>query len=316
MTANAFYRSRLPQLGTNLFITDAGLETTLIFEEKIDLPCFASFTLLATSEGRETLRRYFHTYARMAREYRVGLVLESVTWRANPDWGARLGFDRTALRKINHASIRLLEEVRAEFETPATPIVISGNLGPRGDGYQAERRMTVEEAALYHGPQIEDFAGTAADMVAAFTMNYIEEATGVVLAARQAGMPVAISFTLETDGRLPSGNTLREAIEAVDRDTGGYAAYFMINCAHPTHFQNTLREEGTWIKRLRGIRANASCKSHKELDESTELDSGDPVDLGQRYRDLKPVVSGLSVVGGCCGTDHRHVEAICRSLRI
>lgn len=315
MTVQAFYRSHLPQLGTGLFITDAGLETTLVFQERIDLPCFASFTLLATQEGRETLRRYFHTYARMAREYRVGLVLESVTWRANPDWGARLGFDRGDLKEINHASVRLLEEVREEFETPETPIVISGNLGPRGDGYQAEKRMTIEEAALYHGPQIEDFAATAADMVAAFTMNYVEEATGVVLAARRAEMPVAISFTLETDGRLPSGDALREAIEAVDRATEGYAAYFMINCAHPTHFQDTLREGGAWTKRLRGIRANASCKSHKELDESTELDSGDPVDLGWRYRELRSAVSQLSVVGGCCGTDHRHVEAICRSLR-
>lgn len=315
MTTQAFYRSRLPQLGTNLFITDAGLETTLIFEEKIDLPYFASFTLLATEDGRETLKRYFHTYARMARDYRVGLVLESVTWRANPDWGARLGLGRAELEQVNRAAIHMLEAVRAEFETATTPIVISGNLGPRGDGYQAGKRMTVEEAALYHGPQVLDFVDTAADMVAAFTMNYVEEATGVVLAAQRAGMPVAISFTVETDGRLPSGDSLREAIEAVDAATNGYAAYFMINCAHPTHFHNTLREGGAWIKRLRGIRANASCKSHKELDESTELDSGDPVDLGRRYRDLRPVVD-LSVVGGCCGTDHRHVEAICRSLQV
>lgn len=314
MPAKAFYRNHLPQLGTKLFITDAGLETTLIFQEKIDLPCFASFTLLGTPEGRETLRRYFRTYATMAREYQVGLVLESVTWRANPDWGAKLGFDREALRQVNRDSIELLEAVRAEFETTTTPIVISGNIGPRGDGYRAEKRMTPEEAADYHGPQIRDFVGTAADMVAAFTMNYIEEAIGVVLAAKQAGIPVGISFTVETDGRLPSGDTLKEAIEAVDWATDGYAAYFMINCAHPTHFETTLREKGDWIRRLRGIRANASCKSHKELDEATELDSGDPVDMGQRYRELRPVVSSLSVVGGCCGTDHRHVEAMCWSL--
>ncbi len=314
MPAQAVYRNRLPQLGSKLFITDAGLETTLIFQEKIDLPYFASFTLLGTPSGRETLRRYFHTYATMAREYRVGLVLESVTWRANPDWGAKLGFDREALRQMNRDSIELLEAVRAGFETTETPIVISGNIGPRGDGYNADKRMTPEEAADYHGPQIQDFVATAADMVAAFTMNYVEEAIGVVLAAKRAGMPVAISFTLETDGRLPSGVTLRDAIEAVDWATDGHAAYFMINCAHPTHFQSTLREGGEWIRRLRGIRANASCKSHKELDESTELDSGDPLDMGQRYRELHPVVSALSVVGGCCGTDHRHVEAICRSL--
>jgi homocysteine S-methyltransferase len=314
MTTHALYRSRLPQLGEQLFITDAGLETSLIFHEKIDLPCFASCTLLTTDEGRRVLRRYFDTYADMARRYGVGLVLESVTWRANPDWGARLGFDREALKTLNRDSIRMLEEVRREYATTRTPIVISGNLGPRGDGYSAANRMTVAEAEQYHAPQIHDFAATAADMVSAFTMNYVDEAIGIVLAARSAGMPVAISFTVETDGRLPSGVSLREAVEAVDAATGRYAAYFMINCAHPTHFDATLRDDGDWVKRLSGIRANASCKSHRELDEATELDSGDPDDLGSRYRALRPLLPRLSVVGGCCGTDHRHVEAICREL--
>lgn len=310
----AIYRHRLPQLGEQLFITDAGLETTLIYQEKVVLPCFASFTLLGSAAGRGILRRYFDTYASMAQRYGVGLVLESVTWRANADWGAKLGYDAAALTEINHAAIRMLEEVRDAYATPATPIVISGNIGPRGDGYNAAQRMTAAEAEAYHSPQIEDFARTAADMVAAFTINYTDEALGVVRAARRAAMPVAISFTLETDGRLPSGETLREALEKMDEATDAYAAYYMINCAHPTHFAATLQDRGAWLARIRGIRANASRKSHQELDESTELDSGDPVDLGRRYGEITPVLSGLRVVGGCCGTDHRHVEAICRSL--
>jgi len=241
-------------------------------------------------------------------------VLETPTWRANSDWGAKLGYDAAALADANRKSVGLLLEVRERFEAPATPVVISGNLGPRGDGYQPSTRMTAAEARAYHAPQIETFAQTDADMVAAFTMNYVEEAAGIVRAAEAAGMPVAISFTLETDGRLPSGDSLEQAITRTDTETGGYAAYYMINCAHPTHFGDAIDAGAGWANRIRGLRANASKRSHKELDESPDLDAGDPVELGRQYRNLGSALPRMSVVGGCCGTDHRHVAEICRAL--
>lgn len=312
-TPAAKYRQRLPQIGSGLFMTDGGLETTLIFHEGIDLPCFAAFDLLKDEAGTAALRRYYVRYAEIARARRLGIVLEAPTWRANPDWAAKLGYAAPALADANRKAIGLMLEIRAACETPETPVVISGNLGPRGDGYRAEARMSAAEARDYHAPQIRTFAQTAADMVAAFTMNYIEEAVGVVLAARDAAMPAAISFTLETDGRLPSGDTLAEAIRRTDAETDGHAAYYMINCAHPTHFETMLREGGDWRARIRGLRANASKRSHAELDESSDLDMGDPHELGWAYDSLRSLLPGLSVVGGCCGTDHRHVEAICEA---
>jgi S-methylmethionine-dependent homocysteine/selenocysteine methylase len=305
------YRNRLPQLGNSLFMTDGGLETTLIYHEGMQLPHFAAFDLLKDEAGTEDLRRYFMRYARIARARGMGIVLEAPTWRANPDWAAKLGYDATTLADANRRAIGLLLEIRAACETRNSKMVISGNLGPRGDGYRPDSRMTVGAARDYHAAQIRTFARTDADMVAAFTMNYVEEAAGIALAAKDAEMPVAISFTVETDGRLPSGDTLEDAIRRTDVETSGYPAYYMINCAHPSHFAGVLAEGDAWRDRVRGLRANASRRSHAELDESTDLDAGDPHELGTEYRELLDLLPKLSVVGGCCGTDHRHVEAIC-----
>lgn len=307
------YRKHLPQLKDQLFVTDGGLETTLIYHEGIDLPYFAAFDLLKDDTGIAVLRRYFVRYIELARSHGLGVILEAPTWRANPDWAAKLGYDAVALADANRKAIGLLLEIRAALETARTKIVISGNLGPRGDGYIADLRMDAAEARDYHAPQVQTFADTDADMVAAFTMNYVEEAIGIVHAARAAQMPVAISFTLETDGRLPSGQTLQDAIAQTEAATDAYAAYYMINCAHPTHFQQSL-QGGDWLKRIRGVRANASCKSHAELDASTTLDAGNPDELGAQYRELRSTLNRLAVIGGCCGTDHRHVDAMCREL--
>ena len=243
----------------------------------------------------------------------MGFVLESVTWRANADWGRKLGYSATALSEANRRAIGLLEPIRDERETPRTPMVISGCMGPRGDGYVTGERMSSQEAADYHRAQVEVFAETAADMVSAMTMNQAEEAAGIAMAARAVGLPSAISFTVETDGRLPSGQPLNEAVEQVDAETGAAPAYYMINCAHPSHFADALEPGAPWLRRLRGLRANASALSHAELDEATELDAGDPADLARWYRELMERLPQLRVLGGCCGTDHRHVAAIAKA---
>ena len=306
----ARYRAALPQLTGNFFLTDGGIETTLIFHDGLELPDFAAFHLLRNEEGRRALLKYFRAYGDLAKRFGTGLILESATWRASADWGARLGYTRSELADANRASIQLLEQIREEYESEATPVVISGCLGPRGDGYVPSALMSVQEAENYHQEQIETFAGTEADMVCAITMNYAEEAIGIARAAERARMPLALAFTVETDGRLPTGQTLRGAIEQVDDSTGGYPRYYMINCAHPTHFEHALADEGRWLDRLRGLRANASRKSHAELNVATALDIGDPVELGRDYARIKGRLRHLNVMGGCCGTDHRHVEQI------
>ena len=307
------YRKQLPQLSDAIFLTDGGIETTLIFHEGFELPHFAAFDLLKDRPGYEALSKYFRTYAALARRYKVGFILESPTWRANPDWGAKLGYTEEALAEANRKSIELLQEIRTDFETSETPAVISGCLGPRGDGYNPGNLMSVEEAEKYHGAQIRVFRDTAADMVTAITMNYVEEAIGIARSAKSLEMPVAISFTVETDGKLPTGQALRDAIQEVDDATGSAPAYYMINCAHPTHFEGVLADDAPWLNRIRGLRANASTKSHAELNDSTELDEGDPVELGRQHRALLTKLKRLNVLGGCCGTDHRHVEEICKA---
>jgi S-methylmethionine-dependent homocysteine/selenocysteine methylase len=174
--------------------------------------------------------------------------------------------------------------------------------------------MSEGEAAAYHLEQIEIFAETAADMVSAITMNYTEEAIGIANSAKRFAIPVAISFTVETDGNLPTGETLRCAIERVDAATRAYPCYYMLNCAHPTHFEHVLPADERWAARIRGIRANASRMSHAELNEAPEVDIGDPVQLGLDYARLKRRMPGLNVMGGCCGTDNRHLEQIAMAV--
>jgi S-methylmethionine-dependent homocysteine/selenocysteine methylase len=309
----ARYRNALPQLDGGLFVTDGGIETTLIFHEGLELPDFAAFHLLKTREGEAALRKYFRAYAEIAKRFSAGLILESATWRASADWGKRLGYSREELAEANRRSIRLLEALRSEYETARTPVVISGCVGPRGDGYVPNRAMSESDAEAYHREQIETFAGTAADMICAITMNYAEEAGGVARAARGSGMPVAISFTVETDGRLPTGQPLKDAIAQVDGATTSYPSYYMINCAHPAHFEGALAAGEPWVGRVRGLRANASRKSHAQLNESAELDTGNPEELGRDHARLKSALEHLNVFGGCCGTDGRHVEAIAKA---
>lgn len=309
----AQYRHNLPQLSRDLFITDGGIETTLIFREGLDLPDFAAFDLLKHHAGYQVLYKYFQTYATLARKYQVGLILESATWRANPDWGTKLGYSSTALAAMNRNAIALLHEIRKQYETEQSRMVISGCVGPRGDGYIPSNAMTANEAQEYHRSQIEMFRDANADLVTAITMNYGEEAIGIARAAQSVGMPVVISFTVETDGNLPTGQTLKDAIKQVDATTNNAPAYYMINCAHPHHFADVLATDEPWLERIRGIRANASSKSHAELNESADVDEGNPEELGSQYHEILDKLPHINVLGGCCGTDDRHIEAICKA---
>lgn len=310
----AKYRHRLPQLDGGVFLTDAGIETTLIFHDGQELPHFAAFHLLKDAEGTEALRGYFTRHARIARDNGTGFILESATWRSSPDWGEKLGYSPAQLDDVNRRAIDLMHALRAEFETARSPMVISGCIGPRGDGYDPGRVMSAEEAQDYHSRQARIFAEAEADLVTAITMTNVSEAIGITRAAQAEGMPVVISFTVETDGNLPTRQSLKEAIGAVDEATGKGPAYYMINCAHPSHFAGVLESEA-WIQRLKGLRCNASRLSHAELDEAEELDDGDPVALGADYRALRARFPHINVLGGCCGTDHRHIEQICHACK-
>lgn len=308
-------RRPLPQLHGGMYLTGGGLETTLIFHMGIEIPHFASFALMRTPEGYDLIRDCCRPYIEAARDTGLGFILDSPTWRASRDWGEKLGYTKETLAAANRDAVQMALDLRAEYETPTTPIVVSATLGPRGDGYAPGELMTAEEAEAYHGEQIGTFVGTDADMLTAFTLTNIAEAVGMARAAKAARMPIVLSFTLETDGRLPTGDTLGAAITAVDAQTGSYPAYYMINCAHPTHFAPALEDGGAWLERLLGVRANASRRSHAELNESTDLDDGNPAELGAEYRTLVQRFPHIRVIGGCCGTDSRHIAAIGRQCR-
>jgi homocysteine S-methyltransferase len=297
----------LPQLD-RLFLTDAGLESDMIFNRGFDLPCFASIMLLKTAGGRAALDSYFREFVALAKAAGTGLVLETATWRASPDWARPLGLSPAELDQLNREAVTSLLALRDS--SPRLPIVVSGCIGPRGDGYDPGLIMTRDEAADYHAHQARTFVDAGVDMLSAMTMTNISEAIGIVRAAEWAGAPVAISFTVETDGRLPTGDTLGEAIAAVDQASGAYPAYFGINCAHPSHFAATLARGGDWVARVKWLRANASRCSHAELDAMTGLDEGNPEELGGEYRELLDRLPHLTVLGGCCGTDIRHIAAI------
>ena len=303
---------RLPQLD-RLFLTDAGLETDMIYNRGVELPCFAAIHLVRSEDGREVLADYFRPFIALAKGLGAGCLLESASWRAGPDWAGELELSDGELDRLNTASVEMLKALRDEAGPDAPPIIVSGCLGPRGDGYDPGKLMTADEAHDYHSRQAGALAAAGPDLLSAITMTNVPEAIGIARAARDVGLPVVISFTVETDGRLPTGQPLEEAVEAVDAATGGYPAYYMINCAHPSHFLPVVAAGGAWTHRIGGVRANASRCSHAELDAMTSLDAGDPAELAQRYRELRATLPRLNVIGGCCGTDLRHVTAIAQA---
>jgi S-methylmethionine-dependent homocysteine/selenocysteine methylase len=289
-------------------VTDGGMETDLIFNRGVRLPDFAAFPLLADSAGRALLAEYYDEYAAIAASAGAGLLLESATWRANPDWGARLGYSADRLAWLNTEAIALLAELRDRYRASVDQIVISGMVGPRGDGYRPGARIDPDEAAEYHRPQVDAFAAAGADQVSALTLTDPGEAIGVTRAARAAGLPVTISFTVETDGRLPDGTTLAQAV--TDVDAAAEPDYYLVNCAHPQHIAPALASPGDWRDRIHGVRYNASTRSHAELDEATDLDRGDLDLLAAGHQQIRPHLRQLRVLGGCCGTDARHVARL------
>ena len=302
----------LPQLtGTGPFLTDGGLETALVFQAGIDLPEFAAFPLLDSDRGRAAITDYFEPYLSIAQRLGAGVVVDTPTWRASLDWGARLGYDAARLDAVNRDAVQFVRDLAAARH--GLVHVVNGVIGPRGDGYVVGSMMSAAEAAGYHAFQAQAFAEAGADMISAITMTYAAEAIGMTHAAAAVGLPVAVSFTVETDGALPSRQPLADAIAEVDAATGSGPAYYMINCAHPTHFADRVAGGGPWTGRIGGLRANASRCSHAELDAANELDDGDPEELGAQYAQLRRRLPGLAVLGGCCGTDHRHVAAIARA---
>ena len=308
------YRNALPQLSGDIYLADAGVETDLIFNHGIEIREFAAHTLLPDPKGRAALTRYFEGFLSLAKEQNTGFILDTVTWKAHRHWADKLGATDAELKAANEDCVRFIAELRARFSGNAKPIVLNAVIGPRGDAYKPEANISMDSAEEYYAQQLGWLAATEIDMVSALTFNQAGEAAGLAKAARSVGLPAVISFTVETNGALPNGQSLADAIIEVDAATGQYPAYYMVNCAHPDHFGDALLD-APWARRIRGIRANASRQSHAELDAAPALDAGNPHELAQQYRALADRMPWLNVFGACCGSDLRHVTEIARALQ-
>lgn len=296
------------------YLTDGGFETWLFFQQGFEAPEFAAIMLMDDERARQAARRYFDEFLEMAERAGTGFVLDTNTWRGCVGWAPKLGVTGEDLLRLSRDAVRFARSIRDEWQARVPDILLNGVIGPAGDGYAPDRIPSAEEAEVLHSPQVQVLAAEGVDMISAITMTNIGEAIGVTRAARAAGLPAVISFTVETDGRLPSGDLLGEAIEAVDAATDNYPAYYMVNCAHPDHFAGALAEGAPWLARVGGLRANASRLSHAELDLCEELDEGNPQEFGTLHAALAPKLPNLRVVGGCCGTDHRHVRCVSEHL--
>lgn len=298
------------------FLTDGGFETWLFFQQGFEAPEFAALMLMDNDDARQAMRRYFDGFLAMAEKAGTGYVLDTNTWRGCTHWAEKLSTSPSDLLRLSSDAVKLAIDIRAAWQSRVSPILVNGVVGPAGDGYAPGRVPDAAEATELHRPQIKAMAEAGVDMISAITMTNTGEAIGITRAADDNHLPVVISFTVETDGRLPTGDNLGDAISAVDEATGGTPIYYMVNCAHPEHFRGAIANGQGWVNRIGGVRANASRLSHAELDVAEALDEGNPQEFGDQHAELAKLLPNLRVVGGCCGTDHRHVGCVSQHLHL
>lgn len=295
------------------YLTDGGFETSMLFLEGFDLPAFAACVLLEDDVARAAMVRYFDRFLAMAETAGTGFVLDTNTWRSGTHWSDAVGRSPVQMQDLTREAVRFAVAIRARWQDRVSPILLNGAIGPAGDAYDGTLAMDANSAEAIHAPQIALLGACGVDLITALTFSGVSEAIGLSRASVKAGVPVAISFTVETDGCLPDGTPLARAVHETDAATGGAPLYYMINCAHPEHFRNVLDDDAL-RRRIRGVRANASRLSHAELDEAEALDDGDPEEFGALHADLSRKLPALKVVGGCCGTDHRHVGCLADAM--
>jgi len=297
------------------YLTEGGQETEIMYRHGHDLPEFAMYPLLDDPAAMTDLRSMYTRVLDVAAKHGFVAMLGGLDYRGSPDWGDKLGYSRAGLAEALERGIDFLRDVARPYEGQLPGILIGGAVGPRGDAYALNRTITADESEDYHGFQIDVLKGAGVDFITAMTFNSVAEAIGVARAAASAGLPLSMGFMLDSDHRLKSGPTLREAIAAVDAETGDARPdFYGINCSHPLEFEPAL-EPGDWLSRLRSLRPNASAKEKIELCQIGHLEEGDPVDLGERMGSLARRYPHVDIWGGCCGTWDRHLDQIAGAVK-
>lgn len=299
-----------PRLEGKFYLTEGGTETEILYKWGFELPEFAMFPLLDNPKADQVIRDIYRRYFDAAEKHQTGLLILGHDYRASPDWGAKLGYTTEGLADMQRRTIEFLDDVRREYVGRVSDVYIAGCIGPRGDAYGTGGDISEEEAEEYHSVQLTTLKSTQADMAIAVTFNNVPEAVGVIRAAHRIGIPIGVSLTLTTEGVLRSGPTLREAIEVIEEKTNGSAAWYGTNCSHPLEFASALADEGPWLERLRYIRPNAVKMEKVALCKLGHLEDGDPVELGEQMGEVASKFPSADILGGCCGTDERHLGEI------
>lgn len=297
----------------NIFMINGGLETTLIYKYNLELPFFSCIDLFKNVNTKKIIYQYYLEYLKVAQKYNSFIIIDTPTWRFNKDWASKLGYNEIELLNRNKEAVVLISKLKNDYNN----IIISGKIGPKYEGYFISEKMSIEESKNYHSTQIKTFSELNIDIITASAMNYVEEAIGISYSAKDKSIPLVISFTLNNDSKLPSGMALEDAINYIDYITNEYPIYYMINCVHPKYFIELLRinKDKKWINRIRGIRPNASSKSHEELEKLNKLDSGNIDELANYCKEIKNICPNINIFGGCCGTNINHVESIYKKIK-
>ncbi|MDX6699650.1 MAG: homocysteine S-methyltransferase [Solirubrobacteraceae bacterium] len=303
-----------PQPGV-LHLTEGGQETELMYKHGHELPEFAMYPLLDDPRALADLTDMYTRYLEVAAAHGFVAVMGGLDYRASPDWASKLGISSDGLAEFQLRSIEFLRDVARPFQGQVPRILIAGIVGPRGDAYGRDRTITAAEAEEYHGVQIETLSRAGVDLVSAMTFNNVPEGVGLARAAAKAGLPLSLSFMVDPAGRLLTGPTLKDAVEAVDEQAGDARPdFYGINCSHPIEFEPAL-VDGPWLQRIRSLRPNASMAEKQALCQIGHLEAGDPEALGAHMGALARRLPHIDVWGGCCGTWDDHLRAIARRLR-
>jgi homocysteine S-methyltransferase len=306
----------LPPAGSGeLFLTEGGSETEIMYRHGYELPEFAMFPLLENPTARAAMRGMYCEQLDVAAEHGLSFLLTGMDYRASPDWGAKLGYSAQALADANIAAIDFLRDIAQDYAGQIPRLLVGGILGPRGDAYSLNQTITAASAEDYHAVQLQTLKRAGVDFAIAQTINNIPEAVGIARAAAAINMPLSISLTLDSSGRLKSGPSLGEAITEIDRLSDDTApAFYMLNCSHPVEYAPAITANG-WTHRLRGVRPNASKMEKIALCKLGHIEDGDPVELGQQMADLRARFPHMDIFGGCCGTGAAHLREMAKALR-
>lgn len=298
-----------------LYLTEGGQETELMYKHGHDLPEFALYPMLDDPAAVSDLTDMYRRYLTVAAEHGFVPLMGGLDYRASPDWGAKLGYSLPQLAEFQLRSLDFLCSVAEPFRADLPEVLVAGVVGPRGDAYGHEHTMDADEAEDYHGVQLATLRQAEVDLVSGLTFADVPEAVGLARAAASAGLPLSVSFMVDRTGRLTTGSTLKDAVEAVDEQAGASRPdFYGINCSHPSELEAAL-VPGPWLERLRMLRPNASPADKQELCEIGHLESGDPAELGDQLAALGERLPQVDVWGGCCGTWDDHLRALAQRLR-